>query len=634
MTTEQEDILGHRLDRHGRVLAGPGTGKSTTVVRLAQRIANENPGQPARVTTFTRAATAELVEKAAEEEADVVEPTTLHSFSMSILMRNPGLAGLPEPVRIPDEWEIRQLIRPDIRTRLNERDFDVDVRVVERLEREMAAQWESLNPDLVLLADLDPQLRNAYLGVWQSHRELFGYSLFAEMPLYAGQLVVDHSDLNLPDFSLLIVDEFQDLNMAEIRLVEALATRGKTILAVGDDDQSIYSFRMADPRGIRDLDAVLPDLIDYPLTVSFRCGRRILDAAATLIESTPGRGPKQRVVPGESNPEGEFEYLSFRTANTERQGVVDLIRHLIDTENIPPAEIAVLMRSDYASVWSDPLRQDLIRAGIPATDVEAALDPLYEEDARRLLSIARLAASPEDSLAWWGLLRLTRGVSYRFIRLCADEAEANSERFATRVLRLPDEAVMGGSRQASRAATEVVREVVRILSEVNVEGALPSEEGWATWLLETANRIGIDLPDELRNLLTEVGRQTPQEEGLNHYLNQLEPVAKDLATQTEGVSIMTMTRSKGLTFQAAITMGVEQGVIPSPRAKDENEERRLLYVAMTRARRFCYLTMATRRTGPTARTGQPNVGATRSRSSFFRVLDIAPRDGRDYVQNL
>jgi DNA helicase-2/ATP-dependent DNA helicase PcrA len=124
------------------------------------------------------------------------------------------------------------------------------------------------------------------------------------------------------------------------------------------------------------------------------------------------------------------------------------------------------------------------------------------------------------------------------------------------------------------------------------------------------------------------------ESGLNHYLNQLEPVAKDLALRTDGVAIMTMAKSKGLTFQAAIVMGVESGVIPSPRATDEKEERRLLYVAMTRARRFLFLTMASRRTGPTARSGQPNVGSSRSRSPLLAMTSAEPRDGVRYLKKL
>ena len=113
-------------------------------------------------------------------------------------------------------------------------------------------------------------------------------------------------------------------------------------------------------------------------------------------------------------------------------------------------------------------------------------------------------------------------------------------------------------------------------------------------------------------------------EGLNHYLNQLEPVTKDIALLTDGVAIMSMQRSKGLTFRGAVVMGVEDGVIPSPKADDPEEERRLLYVAMTRAKEYLYMTMATKRTGPTARTGDPNVGQSRGRCRFFSATGIDP----------
>src|SRR5580704_15173913 len=159
MPTEKDQILDHPPDRHGRILAGPGTGKSTTVLELAQRLHENDPPIAVGIVTFTRAATAELGEKIRAEGHDLVQPSTLHAFALSLLMRNPGFVSLPMPLRIPDDWEMGNLIEPDIAFRLRRLGQDgVSVRTVRRLDREMAAGWESLDPDTQLLADLDPEL--------------------------------------------------------------------------------------------------------------------------------------------------------------------------------------------------------------------------------------------------------------------------------------------------------------------------------------------------------------------------------------------------------------------------------------------------------------------------------------------
>jgi DNA helicase-2/ATP-dependent DNA helicase PcrA len=632
---QQSEVIEHPANRHGRVLAGPGTGKSTTVLRLGQRLLQEVPPIRVRIVTFTRAATAELADKIRQEGHDVAEPSTLHAFALSILMRNPNLIELPFPLRLPADWEVQNLVHPDIARRLRNQGHHVTVRIVDKLERELAAQWEKLDPGLILLADLDPALRNAYIATWTAHRKIFGYSVFAEIPYSAHHLVDDHPDLQLPDLALLIVDEFQDLNAAEIALVKALAELGTSILAVGDDDQSIYGFRMADPAGIRDIHNTLPNLIDYPLTVSLRCGTAILSAARTFIESTPGRPARPALEPGPNNAAGEFHYLRFGSAGAECAGVVRLIAYLIN-HDVAPKDIVVLTRGDYNSAWSAPLRQALVAGQIPATDVEAALQPLSQTETRRVLSIARLVVNPRDGLAWWTLLHLTPGIAQQYIDRVADEALALGETFSTRLMRILEQSPAGVSAQSQARAVQLVQSTTNVIEEVTIAGVAEALAGWAPWLLELGDQLGIDISDEFRQLATDVGMLVPQSEGLGYFLNQLEPVTKDLALRTDGVAIMTMSRSKGLTFRAAILMGVEEGIVPSPRADDESEERRLLYVAMTRAREYCYLTMATNRTGPTARSGAPNVGASRGRCPFFHALGpaFAPKPGLAYLTSI
>ena len=135
-------------------------------------------------------------------------------------------------------------------------------------------------------------------------------------------------------------------------------------------------------------------------------------------------------------------------------------------------------------------------------------------------------------------------------------------------------------------------------------------------------------------MFEEVGRVVPVERGLGYFLGQLEPIARDLATQSDAVRIMTMTASKGLTVNTCVVMGVERNLIPHPRARVD-EERRLLYVAMTRATDMCVLTFARRRRGQIARLGAPSVNRPRGRSPLLENLPIGQwRNGRDVVNEL
>jgi superfamily I DNA/RNA helicase len=157
------------------VLAGPGTGKSFTSVLFLQHLAREDPEFRTRKLTFTRAATAEFAEKMGDaglDELGVAPPGTVHSFALSLLMRTEGVR-LPWPLRIPDTWEIKKLIRPQL-SRILKRlgHSDATPGVVEKLESEMAAGWQSLDPVEVLYADRNPALGAAYSSVGPTSLDL------------------------------------------------------------------------------------------------------------------------------------------------------------------------------------------------------------------------------------------------------------------------------------------------------------------------------------------------------------------------------------------------------------------------------------------------------------------------------
>jgi hypothetical protein len=134
-TPEQSAILAHDPGQHARVLAGPGTGKSATLVALIDQLLSGTEAPRLRLLTFTRAATGELAKRVSAHPAAAAErPSTIHSFAISVLVRNPGAGDLPEPPRIADDWEYENVVRPILARRA-----DVGVRTLDRLVREMSA---------------------------------------------------------------------------------------------------------------------------------------------------------------------------------------------------------------------------------------------------------------------------------------------------------------------------------------------------------------------------------------------------------------------------------------------------------------------------------------------------------------
>src|SRR4051794_32485114 len=362
-TPEQQRILGHEPERHGRVLAGPGTGKSATVVDLVRRLLARDPKPRIRLLTFTRAATAELAAKVAAHEAEVERPSTIHSFAIAALLRNPGSADFPSPLRIADDWERAYIIEPELA-------YLTGVTpgfVRDRLLLEMAAMWESLEEHPH--PDVEEHVRNRFLGAFEQHRRVMGYTLLAELPDLLRRALEAHGDLEGLDYEFLVVDEYQDLNACDLRVLRLLAARGVSIFGVGDDEQSIYGFRKAAPEGILRFPEDYPGAADYELTVSHRCGSEIIRWARFVIESDPQRAvDRQRLVAAEGAPDGEVAMLSFRGNVSETRGVADLVQSLIEKEGLAPSDILVMSRGDWGGQFSRPIKNELDGRGIRVDD--------------------------------------------------------------------------------------------------------------------------------------------------------------------------------------------------------------------------------------------------------------------------
>lgn len=625
-TDEQQRIIDHDSSRHARILAGPGTGKSATVIRLMLRLGDE--GKRGRLLTFTRAATNELKDKVAEHPEVLDPPSTVHSFAIATLLSNPGSSGLPEPIRIADDWEWKELVRVHLANLL-----DSNVRLVDRACAEMASNWESLEE--FEDPNLPEDVRNRFAGAWEQHRRIFGYSLLSELPFRLLRALEDHDDLDLGQWDVLVVDEYQDLNQCDLSALKQIAYRGRTLIGAGDDDQSIYSFRRAHPIGIRRfVEDDYPGAADYSLSVSQRCATSILQWARHVIEGLPGRPTRSQLTAAAHCVPGEARYLRFNTWDQEVRGVGRLVRWLTTVKGIPPQDIAIMFRSNNNDAWSEPLMERLRADGVPVVDTGEVGEILSERSNRRLLALARLVVNEEDSLAWWTMLHLEPGIGPAIRDHFYEGAVAADSRFvdqlvAQHALDYPD--LTNAQRQRVRS---IVQPTLEVIQRVDLEAVHLGDGGWGQWLAEQADSFG-GCEERFAQLLRDLDDIIKREEGLGRFLSQVQPIGRDIRSgRTAGaVRLMSMASSKGLTVRAAIVVGVEEGVVPHPNGHPD-EERRLLYVAMTRSAEYLYLTWSGRRTGPTARTGAPRVAAGRNRCPLLTLGPVSSSDGQTYLAGL
>jgi len=624
-SVEQQAILAHQPDRHARILAGPGTGKSATLVMWLGNLSDGADPPKLKLLTFTRAATSELAGKVLDHEALAAErPSTVHSFAISALLQNEGAGDFPQPLRMVDDWEKNQIVESSLARRAR-----VNKRRIRRLMQEMAAAWESLNEEED--PKVDPEERRRFLGVWNEHRTIYGYTLPAELPYAFLTALKDHPDLDGIDFDLLIVDEYQDLNACDLAMLKEIAKRGCAVIGAGDDDQSIYSFRKADPEGIRRFDTDYPEAVTYPLSISRRCGRHILDWATSVIEGDVDRPVKPRLNCPDEASDGEVALLAFRGQKSEATGIARLVKQLIDRDGLAPKEILILLRGDHNGQFSGPIKEALEKEGVECSDPDALKRLLAETTNRWVLEVMRLAENPEDSIAWASLLYLTSGISDSFVDQVYDVARGDGTSFSTALMQLRAAGFPGLPAPSARQAETVIADVTGWLDAVEVPDETP-EGGWGQWIIEAAGDAIVPAPsDELIELLGDLDELVETAQPLGRYLGQITPLGKDLAaSQSEGVRIMSMASSKGLTVRAAIVAAVENDIIPRPEAPMD-EERRLLYVAMTRATEHLFLTWTRTRRGPTARSGRGQANARRHHSRFLDGGQVASQEGNDYL---
>jgi DNA helicase-2/ATP-dependent DNA helicase PcrA len=611
-----------RYTSHGarilRLVAGPGTGKTRVLTRRVAYLIEEGVAEPSEVLalTFSRAAARELRLRLeallGERVGERPAVYTLHGFALRQLLRHGGAPTLPHPIRIADDYDERWVIEEELSELAG-----LSVRQVRQEFRHLASDWETLKADADEWERRHPNPR--FLGAWRRHRELYGYTLRGEL-VYALKKALDedpHLELER-DFSHILTDEYQDLNRCEIAVVERLVGDRRRLFVAGDDDQSIYGFRNAFPLGLREFVELYPEAEEGELEECHRCARDILALGLSVAEQDISRIPKA-LRPLDDAEAGQVEAFGFANQEHEAQGIARICRQLIDEAELRPGDILILLRSDPQGVYSGPiidaLAEDEIDAELPA-DPFALLD---SPRPRQLVCLLRLLRDRGDGLAWRELLKLRPnrvgdGALMAVYRL-SDERGMRYDRVLQAIAEAPEILDHSGRRRVA----DDVRRISGILDELGDVLDEPANDA-----LESA-LDALDYPDEEREEVTQLLRSLlVREEDEEATLGDLEAALHssrgamdevERAGDPDRVQLMTMHSAKGLTAEAVIVAACEDELIPGETRdrRELDDQRRLLYVSLTRARRYLFVTFARRRPGRQSHLLQAPVGRTYTR---------------------
>ncbi|GBD30250.1 ATP-dependent DNA helicase PcrA [bacterium HR32] len=588
------------------VLAGAGSGKTRV---LAHRVAYLVRGlgvPPDRVlaVTFTNKAAEEMRQRVAgllgERVARAVWMGTFHRTCARLLREHADRLGLPKRFSIYDEDDQRQVMREAVRSvGADDRRFPPGA---------VLAAISAARNDGLDVSAYEARATSAFERVvaacWREYQRLLwarGALDFDDLLTEALRLLEEVPDVReryQDRFLHVLVDEYQDTNPVQFRLVARLCERHRNLFVVGDVDQAIYGWRGADIRNILEFERDFPDARVLPLEENYRSTQTILRAAEALIAQNPRRYPKRLWT---QNPVGAPAVVyAASDEHDEARFVVSELRRLV-AEGFRLGECAVLYR---INAMSRQFEEAFLRAGVPYQVVGAVR--FYErKEVKDVLSYLRLLVNPQDELSLLRALQTPRrGIGEGTVdKLRAFAAGRGWSLW--QALEHVDEVpgVPASARRAAAAFVALLRELAaraERLRAAELVGEVLERTGYREALEaegtdEAASRL--ENGQELVTVAQEDEAATG-DASLEAFLEHLSLVtdADTYDERADRVVLMTLHAAKGLEFRAVFLCGLEEGIFPHVRSLDDprqlEEERRLAYVGITRAKERLYLSYA------------------------------------------
>jgi DNA helicase II / ATP-dependent DNA helicase PcrA len=587
------------------VLAGAGTGKTRVITyRVAHLIELGVPSYAILAVTFTNKAAGVMKERISEllrasgRDAADVWVSTFHSFCARLLRREASHLGLPRDFAIYDDDDQNAAIKRALAA--------LDLSAEDYPPRAVRAQIShaknhGITPDDMAAnaAEMRDEERKDVAKLFRAYTDILGKAAaldFDDLLLKAVDLLRDSPGVRArwnSRFHYIMVDEFQDTNRSQEDLIRMLGGERRNICIVGDEDQSIYSWRGARAGNLKRFTEDFPDAKVIRLEENYRSTQIILDAAAAVVKNNSERlGKTLQATLGEGN---RLRFYEAPDAPAEAEYICAQISAQV--RNDPDARLAVLYRTGAQSrSFEEVLRRLNIRYRVVGGF------SFYERaEVRNALAYVRLVFHPEDDVALLRVLNVPpRGIGAVTVAALEARARENSQSLWGVIGSgefLTGKKFSGALRSFAKLIEELQAECVELAPAQLIERVL-ARTGYLDWVEQQDNLEHTSRGENLRELANAMAEATEQGQTLEDVLDAAALASDaDEYDDTIPVSLMTLHSAKGLEFDSVFLAGLEEGVLPHSRSLNSGnaeveEERRLFYVGMTRAKQVLVLSRA------------------------------------------
>ena len=564
------------------VIAGPGSGKTTVLTHRVRYLIDRCGVKPSDilVITFTKAAAEQMKFKfkgLSEGRSSAVTFGTFHAVFFTILKAayNYSARCIITP-QVQHEFVKDQIHRLEL-------EYDDEKEAVDGVLSEISrVKGEAVNIDEYESRCIPPQ---SFRIIYMAYDDMLVRKHlidFDDMIVQCRELLMQREDYRRAwqnKYKYILIDEFQDINKAQFDVVRILADEYRNLFVVGDDDQSIYGFRGSAPQIMLDFNKYYSDAVRIDMCINYRSTGNIVFVSRAVAEENEHRYYKDITT---YNSQGDtVSVYEFNSLNDEKAFLVSEIRRLIDT-GIAADDIAVLSRTNViGNMYMSRLESD----GIPCCDYSVVQDIYEHWISKDILTYIRIALGSRERIDFLRIInKPLRYISRSYITQPAD----------INALKRGYE----GNEQMSKQVEKLVSDIsmIRSMSPFAAVNYIRKGVGYDEYIRNYIYEHKAD-KEELYNVLDELAHRASQYMSLSQWLDgiaeYIRQCDKDRQNNTaDGVHMLTMHGSKGLEYKIVLVMDVCEGIIPYNKSiLDEQieEERRLFYVAMTRAKEKLYL---------------------------------------------